>query len=575
MIIQALCEYYQRKAALGEMPPYGFEWKPIPYLIIIKEDGSFVKLEETYEGEEKRKEAKCFCMCHTKDRSGSSSWAVANSLWDHYGYVLGLPKKMDYESEKAKTDGKKQNQSFVKEIKRIAQLNPNDKGVKAICLFYESFQSNLQAIKEDSLFEDSVKKDGTNFAFKLFGESEPIGADTTMNYGDVTSDTKKGLCIITGSKEPIAILHNKISLLGANSTGAKLVGFQKNSGYDSYHREQGMNAPISDKVNYAYTTALNELLNKKSKNHFYFSGDTLVFWASKENNFESQFPFFFSSPPQDNPDKNVEVIRELMEAPLYGTVSSADDTRFYILLLSPNVARIAVRLWEVSTVGKLAGNIRQYFKDLDIIKGANDKPFYSLFEILRNIALQYDPKNLPPMLFNGMMRAAIKDLPLPALAQLQCIGRIKADRTVNSRRAGLLKAYLNRKNRINKYTTERNITMALDLENTNQAYLCGRLFAILEKIQDASGISTIRERYYGAASRTPSVVFPRLLALSNHHLAKLSEGQKIYYEQLKGGVMDAVSSHGFPAHLSLDNQSRFAIGYYHQRQAFFTKKNNE
>ncbi len=176
------------------------------------------------------------------------------------------------------------------------------------------------------------------------------------------------------------------------------------------------------------------------------------------------------------------------------------------------------------------------------------------------------------MLFNGMVRAAINGWALPALCQLQCLGCIKADQTVNSRRAGLLKAYLNRKNRNNQLKKERDITMALDVENKNQAYLCGRLFAILEKIQEASGISTIRERYYGAASRTPAVVFPRLLDLSIHHLAKLTEGQQVYFEKLKGIVMEDIAAQGFAAHFSLDDQSRFAIGYYHQRQAFYTKK---
>ena len=572
MILQALCEYYQRKAALGEMPPYGREWKPIPYLIVIREDGSFVKLEETYEGEGKNRVAKAFMMSLAKGRSGSNSWATANSLWDHFGYVLGIPKQKDEGSDKAFETCKKQNMSFVEEVRRLRQLNPNDTGIAAVCAFYADFTTNLAGVRADRLFADVVKKDGTNLAFKLLGSAEPIGTNASVNYGQEISNENLGRCLVTGEMGPIAILNGGISLMGASPMGAKLVGFQKSSGYDSYHKEQGLNAPISEQANYAYTTALNSMLSKGSKNHFYFSGDTLVFWASKNNHFEDEFAFFFALPPKDNPDKNVEVIGNLMKAPFTGVVNDEDDTKFYVLLLSPNVARIAVRMWEETTVKDLASNIRQYFEDLDIIRGKADKSYYSLYEILQNIALQHDIKNLPPMLFNGMVRAAINGWALPALCQLQCLGRIKADQTVNSRRAGLLKAYLNRKNRNNQLKKERNITMALDAENKNQAYLCGRLFAILEKIQEASGISTIRERYYGAASRTPAVVFPRLLDLSIHHLAKLNEGQQVYFEKLKGIVMEDIAAQGFAAHFSLDDQSRFAIGYYHQRQAFYTKK---
>lgn len=576
MILQALCEYYQRKAALNEMPPYGREWRAIPYLIVIREDGHFVKLEETYEGEGKQREAKSFSMCHARGRSGSNSWKTANILWDHYGYVLGLPKKMALADENAVQTGKKQNESFVKEIDRLVSLNPNHVGIYAVRQFYTVFEDNLNAIKKDALFEDSVNKEGTNFAFKILGQLEPVGVDSTIDYGEDGKDAPVRLCLVHGDRKPIAVLNNSVSLIGASSMGAKLVGFQKGAGYDSYHKEQGLNAPISQQANNAYTMALNTMLAKDSKNHFYFSGDTLVFWASRENEFENQFSFFFAAPPKDNPDKSVEMISHLMKAPLSGTIHDNDETRFYILLLSPNVARIAVKLWEETTVREAGANIRQYFEDLNISRGKMDKPYYSLYELLANIALQNDTKNLPRTLFNGMVRAAIENLPFPALAQMQCIGRIKADRKVNCRRAGLLKAYLNRKNRNNKQNIEKDITMALDLENKNQAYLCGRLFAILERIQEESATgklnATIRDRYYGAASRTPSVVFPRLIDLSNHHLVKLSEKEKVYYERMKGEVMLDINAQGFDTHFSLDDQSRFAIGYYHQRQFFYTKK---
>ena len=113
----------------------------------------------------------------------------------------------------------------------------------------------------------------------------------------------------------------------------------------------------------------------------------------------------------------------------------------------------------------------------------------------------------------------------------------------------------------------------LDLTNMNTAYRLGRLFASLEKAQEEANArinATIRDRYYGAASSTPVAVFPTLLRLKNHHVAKLeNKGRATNFEKLFGEIIDGIKS--FPAHLSLADQGRFALGYYHQRQAFFTK----
>lgn len=575
MILQALCEYYDRKAALGEMPPYGREWKPIPYLIVINKEGDFLRLESTLEGEGKDKRAKQFMLSHSRGRSGSKSWATSNSLWDHYGYVFGFPKKMDFDNTKNVDTGHLQNQSFQKELLRLEELNTSDESLHAVLKFYDKLNTNISKIKEDSLYEEAFKKDGTNFAFRLVTETEPVGCNKDFDYGNEDENAVIGLCLVTGKHKPIAILNNAISLRNANASGAKLVGFQKGSGYDSYQKEQGLNAPISEEVNYSYTTALNTLLSSKSKNKFFFNKDTLVFWAAKDNIFEDIFPAFFTALPKDNPDNNVQRIAALVKAPRTGSLTDDDNTRFYLLLLSPNNKRIAVKLWEEETVKTMATNIRKYFNDLEIVRGPSDKEYMPLGNLLRSISLQYKEENLPPQLFQSMMRAILEGLPLPRLLQTQAIERIRADRAVNRNRAALLKAYLNRKRNNN----EKEITMSLDLTNNNQAYLCGRLFAIFEKIQQEAnpgGVnSTIRDRFFDSFSCTPNLAFARLSALSNHHLQKLAHGRQIYFERLKGEVMDNINPNGLPTHFSLDDQSRFIIGYYQQRQAFFKKKDEE
>lgn len=574
MILQALCEYYDRMAALGKMPGYGREWKAIPYLVVINDKGDFVKLESTEENVDGKKRAKQYCLPHGKGRSGKNSWAVAQSLWDRLGYVLALPEKMNYEDAKAVETAQKQKEAFVAETKRIARLNDDNKGIKAILAFYDKFDANLKCIKSDALFGQMTKNDGTNVAFRLIEDDAPVGVDASITLGD-EEQKNKALCLVTGEKLPIAVTNSKVNIKNGGPS-PKLVSFQKGSGFDSYHKQQGLNAPISLQADYAYTTALNTLLAPQSKNHFFFNNDTIVFWADKDNQLEDDFSFFFTIPPKDDPDRNVETISNLMKAPWTGSLNDQTRNHFYILMLSPSNTRIAVKLWEETTIQEMAANLRKYFSDLDIVHSSRCRDYVPLIPLLRSIAQQGDLKNLPPALFQEMVRAAIEGFPLPRIVQQQCLLRIKADphpvsQETDRCRAALLKAYLNRQHD----HQHKQITMALDVENNNQAYLCGRLFAILERIQEEAQPdlnATIKDRYYGSFSRTPNMVMARLVDLSNHHLAKLPKGKQVFYEKLKGQVMNGIKAEGLPAHFTLDDQSRFAIGYYHQRQEFFKKK---
>lgn len=190
MILQALCEYYDRMAALGKMPGYGREWKAIPYLVVINDKGDFVKLESTEEDVDGKKRAKQYSLPHGKGRSGIDSWAVAQSLWDRLGYVLALPKKMNYEDAKAVETAQKQKEAFVAETMRIARLNDDNKGIKAILAFYDKFDENLKSIKSDALFGQMTKNDGTNVAFRLIEDDAPVGVDASITLGDEEQKTK-------------------------------------------------------------------------------------------------------------------------------------------------------------------------------------------------------------------------------------------------------------------------------------------------------------------------------------------------------------------------------------------------
>ncbi|MCD6305030.1 MAG: type I-C CRISPR-associated protein Cas8c/Csd1, partial [Deltaproteobacteria bacterium] len=209
-----------------------------------------------------------------------------------------------------------------------------------------------------------------------------------------------------------------------------------------------------------------------------------------------------------------------------------------------------------------------------------EKDFLSLFQILASTAVQGKAENIPPNLAGDTIRAILQGLPYPQTLLQAVIRRLHAEHTVTHARAALVKARINRSTRFKNPNVQEELTMSLDKHNANTGYRLGRLFAVLEKIQQEAnpGINaTIRDKFYASASGTPVAVFGNLMRLKNHHLSKLENpGRRIFFERLIGGIMDGIdASPGFPTHLILEDQGRFAIGYYHQMQAFYTKKMND
>jgi len=589
MILQALYEYYQRKAADpdSKIAPMGYEWKEIPFIIVIDKEGHFINLEDTRYGDGSHKRAKAFLVLKTRGRTGSKASENANVFWDHWGFVLGQPKEKDDKksNEQLLKDAQKQKTTFIDQVKRFSEKYPDNIQFQAVSKFYTHKQFEELIVHEN--WKDCYKISGCNLSFRLSGEIGIVAEHPDLineiktsleNEKNGMSINSDGICLISGERAPIAVLHSATPVPGGKS-GGKLVGFQKNSGYDSYYKEQGFNAPVSKKAEDAYTTALNVLLGKDSKSKFKISDTSVIFWAQKQIDFEGQFSFFFNASDKDDPDRNAREIKALFESVHTGKLNTDGDTSFYILGLTPNAARISVRFWRTGKVIDFATHIAKHFEDMEMVRSKNDeKEYFTIFNLLSNVSFGYKIDNVPPNLTGKIIESILDGSKYPDTLQQQCIRRIRAEQHVNRIRAAILKAYLNRKNEIDNNTNEKPIIMALDSDNKNQGYLCGRLFAVLEKIQEDAqpGINaTIKDRYYGAASSTPVTVFGRLLSLSNHHLAKLGRGSKTYYEKMIQEIMTGIISNGLPAHLSLDDQSRFAIGYYHQRQDLFSKKDKQ
>ncbi len=564
MILQALYDYYQRKAADPDsgIAPEGFEEKEIPFVVVIGADGSLRAIEDTREGEGKKRKSRQFLVPQQQGKRAAG--IKPNLLWDNVEYALGAnPRQRD--------DIEERHSSFKHRIVEELAGMKDHPAIRALLLFLA--QSPAALIEARPEFAEQWKEmlEGNVFiVFRLDGSPDSSICDTVRPYlMSKPSGDPDGFCLVAGCPAQIARLHPPIKgVRDANTTGAAVVSFNL-SAFCSFGKEQNYNAPVGGAAASAYTTALNLLLGKDSENKFSIGDSTVVLWAQKkyyDYDLEDKFSSFFSDPPKDDPDKNVRAVRNLYQAVHSGKLSLGKSTPFYVLGLAPNAARIAIRFWKSGTVAEFAEKIKKHFDELEIVKGPNDREVFSLSQLLRAVVLDYKMDNVPPNLAGAVVDSVLDGTPYPRTLLQQCIRRIRAEQRVTCTRAAILKACINRLNPNGK-----EVSVSLDKSNSCPGYRLGRLFAVLEKIQEEAnpGINaTIRERFYGAASTTPVTVFTQLLKLKNHHLAKLDKpGRKVNFERLLGEIFEDIEQ--FPPHLSMEEQARFAIGYYHQRQAFF------
>lgn len=481
---------------------------------------------------------------------------------------------------KAISDGEKQLGTFNENIKNLPSEIKSEFAIQAILKFYEKKEYENVLLSDNWM--DCAGINGANLTFQIEGETHLVLSKKYIrtyqqNYAlsPKSNDEKEALCIVTGKRDYIERIHDPTPLIGGQAAG-KLVGFQKQSGFDSYGKEQAFNAPIGRYAQVAYTTALNTL-SKSDKNRTFVGDTTVMFWSEKPNIVEDMLPMFFTK-PKDNPDKGVEVVKQFYRSIQSGKISLEDKKKFYVLGLSPNAARISVRYWLTGTVGDFAKHIKSHFDDLEIICDKEAPEFFALTTMLSHTVLDYKLANVIPNLAGQVTEAALKGTPYPKSLFHSVIRRIRAEqgKKINNQlvqnvtrvRASIIKACINRFNRFHHKNKEE-ITVSLDKTNRNPAYLLGRLFAVLERIQwKALSIETIRERYYGAFSSAPVTVYPQLMKLKNHHLAKLESSKtKNFFESLIGEIIDGLDGTGIiPRQFSLDEQGRFAVGYYHQRQ---------
>lgn len=577
MILKALYDYYHR---CGDLAPTGMEYKEISFLIILNERGDFVRIEDT---RDENKNGRKFLVIKGS-RTGTTPKPYL--FWDNVEYTLNYTKShseieneqlKDSEIKKLKETIKKaecKNNALIEKYKEISSRYPNNISFRAVCQFYQN--GGLEEVYKSPLWAEIKKKPTVNISFMINGRMRIVAEEEELiSYGtnpDVEEGQESGICLITGDKSPLVETTTATPIPGGQAT-AKLVAFQVNSGYDSYGKSKGKNAPISKDAEAAYTTALNKLIS--SKNRFYIGNRTMVFWASSNTDIshkveESLFSLLGLNVNNDDPNRNIENVLKLYKSIFSGIIRTDLDDKFYFLGLAANSARIAVVYWNESSLKEFAGRILSHFNDMTIIDTRKEKKsYFGLYQMMSNVTLKGKVADVQPNLPEATIKSIIEGTAYPYSLFTACINRIRAEQEVTIGRAAILKAYLNRLNDNNK-----KIEIMLDKENTNQGYLCGRLFATLENLQERSsgGNSNIRSRYMNAASSTPAVVFPTILNLSVHHADKLDTASSVYFEKIKSEIINKLPANGFPAHLSPQDQGRFMVGYYQQRQYFFTKK---
>lgn len=588
MILQALDEQYQRlleEPDSGVAPP-GYSPAKVSHAIVLDRDGNVVDVWQLAEKQGARSIPRILMVPEQVKRTSGIS---ANILCDNASYVLGIERSKQDEIVVAKD---KFNNFREKNLELLADSPSTEQ--KALRKFLETWlpeQAMSHPILSPAL-EGIVS--GSNLVFQLDGVPSFIHENTEIknswsNMLQENGNEERGQCLVTGEFEPIARVHPSIKgIVGAQTSGAAIVSYNADA-FTSYGKSQSYNAPVSQKVAFAYSTALNYLIASKT-NRVRLSDTTMVFWADKKGGQAEEKILAWCMDPVEPTEetgdetrridpvaaRQAKTVLERVRAGLpTGDPNFDPNTRCYLLGLAPNAARISVRFWQVSNFGELLRQISQHYEDMQITGLEHLGGIVSPWRALKALAVQEDSKNIPPLLGGQFMKCILSGQMYPQTLFNLALNRCRTGGEhggVNTIRASIIKGFLKRKYRLQGQKQEEEmVSVSLNEKNPNAAYQLGRLFSLLEKVQrDAMGTqinATIRDRYFGAASATPGSVFPLLMRLSRHHISKSNYGSIMDKK-----IQDVVNQlDAFPAHLNLEEQGQFILGYYHQNQANYQK----
>lgn len=597
MIIHALDHLYQRLSqdVNSGIAPRGFSSEKIDFCLVIDLQGRLVAIDDLRVPTAKGNKFLSRVMLVPKAEKRTVG-IKSNFAWDKTAYVLGVSltsKRLAQE-----------HQAFKDRQYEVLDSIKDEPVVDSFLMFIEKWQPNMidEPIFEsyrEALIDSNVvfRLDGEDYYFHqnptvqqqwLALQSSSSDEDDTANQNKASYTAQ---CLIRGEKLPIARLHPAIKGVdNAQSSGASIVTFNLDA-FESYGKTQGFNAPISQEVAFNYTTALNHLLRKDSSNFQRLKiGDaTVVFWAQagndqSANEAESMLAMMLQPDDEAEAKKIEPILLDVAQGRPIEQVAPniSADTRIFILGLAPNASRLSIRFWYSDTFAEITKHLAIHYQDLYI----EPVPWRKLPSVdylalqtapIRQGKAKYD--DIAPLVAGNLMRAVLTGQRYPKSLLVQLLMRMRSDGEVNGMRVAMIKAILNRQTRLTPTNhsiqpTHQEITMSLDIHETNPAYLLGRLFAVLESIQrEALGTqvgATVRDRYWASASATPASIFPTIQRNAINHLSKIRKDKpKLagFFDRQIGQILDSLTTQ-FPASFNLDEQGRFTIGYYHQR---FTK----
>ena len=574
MILQALVEHYEDLAAQGKLARPGWSDANISYALYINDAGELEQVaslkNEVERGKKKVLAPRTMSLPAPVKRS---SGVASNFLWDNSSYILGA-------DEKGKPQRSLECFAVCKTLHHQILDGVDSPPAQAVLAFFDHWDP--EQAREHPALEDKLQDilAGANLVFRYDGDypqEDPKIRTAWENYYNTSEDNPEMVCLVTGKKGTVEAVHPSVKgLAGAQSSGAALVSFNGGA-FCSYGREQSFNAPTSKYAAFAYTSALNHLL--ADREYVGRIGDTTVlFWASGGQRAYQSFSMasLFGAPSTYSVSDLQKMVLDLCQGKpvLFEETQLDPNTTFYILGLSPNAARLSVRFFLKNSFGEFVRNIQAHQERLEIVRPVFDKfEVLPLWKLLDETVNQNSRDKSPvPGMAGETLRAILNDTPYPVTLLNGVSLRVRAEREITRGRAAILKAYY-LKNPHPDIPKEV-LTVSLNPDSNNIPYTLGRLFSVLEAIQSSAnpGINTtIKDKYFNSASATPSRVFPTLINLAQKHLRKLDKGFDISYSKQ---LTDLTAKLGetFPDRLSLPQQGAFQLGYYHQTQARYTKK---
>ncbi|MDR2056085.1 MAG: type I-C CRISPR-associated protein Cas8c/Csd1 [Desulfovibrio sp.] len=562
MILHALYSYHQRLSELHpDMPMEGFAPQPVHFALRLNNDGELMDVVDLREKASKGKKMLPRKMVLPSLGESKGSGIKPNFLWENARYVLGRDNK-----------GKPQRTAKCREA--FLALHEKLLGEADV----PEAKALLRFLHNPPTLHPEIEKrwpemETANLVFELgqrYLHDIQDFKDIWQNHGENGAST--GICLVTGEHANITQLHPFIKgIAGTNSGGAALSSYNQKA-FESFDKEQNYNAPVSRRVAFAYTSAINYLIRQKEQS-LRLGESTVICWAEKACGLEtSLFALFGGSTadPGNKSDKEADVTSAALRAGWLRKIGQGfpvtdiwpdfdPSVQMHVLALAPNNSRLSVSFYLHGPAREFLDHILDYYGNLKVVRRFDDEPeFPSVWQLARAVLGQHKKESDIRRLGGDLLSAALSGLRYPAYFLPMCLQRLRSGDAFRSVHAGLIKAML-----IRNYNQE--ASMSLNPQHPSPSYQLGRLFALLVGLQrKAIGPNInadIRDKYYGSASATPSVVFPLLLRGAQNHISKTDA---YGYDKLIREVLERIND-SFPAHLNLEEQGLFALGYYHQR----------